>query len=217
MLRLPTAALRDLKAAWDGHSVNTLEKHPNMHETHWRKEIAKWMRRKWPRDTFIEESYLPYGSRDIESMWAQPDILRISANGRIDLIEVKKRDNPEIKKWLILGQLNFYTFLIDTQYYQDNDKFKWMEHLITHGLHSQSTVDAIEKRFKNRQTIVRSWCVVFPGSTPKSLECDDLLWHMHDYVNRNSRSNSAFRPMFYFTANGKRALRCTQLKSWFHK
>jgi len=180
--------------------------------------VAAWMRRKWPRDTFIEESILPYGSDRLGRTWGQPDILRIRADGGIHIVEVKKLDNPELRKRLVLGQLTYYTFLIDTQHFQDCNTYEWMKHLVTHGLHSQSKIDAIENRFKRRQRIVESWCVVIAGGVKKSLERDDRLWHMHDYVNENVRSDSTLRPMVYYMVHQRsNGVKCERLNSWFAK
>jgi hypothetical protein len=189
-----------------------------MHETRWRKEVADWMRRKWPKDTFIEESFLPYGSKQLENTWGQPDILRICPNGSIHIVEVKRFDNQELEKWLVLGQLHFYTFLVDTQYYQDNKDFKWMAQLIINGLHCQSKINAIEERFKRRSPVVESWCIVVAGGSKKDLERNDRLWHMHDYVNQQLNKNTSFRPLYiYFASKTNCHFRCAKLSSWFHK
>lgn len=187
-----------------------------MHESKWRAGAASWMRERWPKEIFIEESYTPYGSKTLGDRHGQPDILRISSDGGIHLVEVKRWANPDLEKWKVLGQLQFYTFLIDSQYFQDNDDFRWMFSLIKRGLTDQATINAIEHRFKERKPIVESWCVVVAEGQKDVIERDDRFWHMHAYVNLNLDSNSCFRPMTYLEVTQRGSnFYCDELTSWF--
>lgn len=166
-----------------------------MHESTYRSAAADLMRRRWPGHFFIEESYTPYGTQEIGDRRGFPDILRISPTGKISIVEVKKWEHADFEKWKLLGQIQFYTFLIETQYLQDNQDFLWMGRLITKGLFSQRTVNAIENRIKKKQNIVLDWVVVVVGGSKREIEKDESVWRMHDYVNFGLKSNKHFRPL----------------------
>ena len=189
-----------------------------MHETEWRELVCNWMREKWPESKYIQEAYTPYGTNAIHDNFARPDILRIDPEGMIDIIEVKKWGSPEFNKWAVLGQLQFYTFLTDTQYFQDNDSYRWMANLIKKGLSNQSIIDKIENRFKKSEQIVNGWCVVVVGGDKIEIEQSEILWHMYDYVNRNLKNNHNFRPLALLHATKQEEkVSCDNLECWFRK
>ena len=194
--------------------MSTIEK--SMHETQWRKFICKWMRSSWPKDIYIEEAYTPYGADRIHERLARPDILRISPEGGISIIEVKKWGSSEFGKWAVLGQLQLYTFLTETKYFQDNESYFWMQNLIKKGLLSQSVVDNIENRFKGSDNVVDDWCVVIVGGDKEEIEQSEILWHMYDFVNLNLETNSNFRPLTLLHATEEDGeYRCENLECWF--
>ncbi len=189
-----------------------------MHETKWRELICDWMRSAWPEDIYIEEAYTPYGTDVIHDKLARPDILRISPEGGISIIEVKKWGSSEFNKWAVLGQLQLYTFLTETQYFQDNENYFWMQNLIKKGLFNQSVIDNIENRFKELDYIVDEWCVVIAGGDKEEIEQSEILWHMYDFVNLNLDNNSNFRPLTLLHATEKNGeYRCDNLECWFRK
>jgi hypothetical protein len=114
-----------------------------MHESQFRDKAAAILKARWPTDYFIEESYIPFGTERISDRRAYPDIFRIFPDGTIGLVEVKKWGSSDLEKWKILGELQFYTFLIETQYKQDCEEYLWILGLIKRGLISQATVDAL--------------------------------------------------------------------------
>ncbi|MCL2915021.1 hypothetical protein L2725_14770 [Shewanella corallii] len=176
------------------------------------------MRTAWPEDIYVEEAYTPYGTNNIHERLARPDILRISADGGISIIEVKKWGSAEFNKWAVLGQLQLYTFLTETQYFQDNDDYYWMQNLIRKGLFSQSVIDNLERRFKGTDCVVDDWCVVIVDGDKEEIEKSEILWHMYDFVNLNLENNCNFRPLTLLHAtevDGE--YRCHNLECWFRK
>ena len=149
-----------------------------MHETKWRQLICEWMKASWPEDVYIEEAYTPYGTDSIHNKLARPDILRISPDGHISIIEVKKWGSAEFNKWAVLGQLQLYTFLTETQYLQDNNDYFWMQNFIKKGLMSQSIIDKLEERINNSECIVDEWCVVIVDGDKEEIEQSEILWHI---------------------------------------
>ena len=189
-----------------------------MHESHYRAAAAQWMRKRWPKDIFIEETYTPYGTESLNDRRGYPDILRVARNGDISIVEVKKWGHPDFQKWKILGELQFYTFLIETQYKQDNKDYVWMANLITKGMLDQTHVDAIEQRIREEKEIVVDWLVLIIGGNRKQIEQYECLWHMHDYINFGDETNSWFRPLNYIhliEENGE--FICDNLECWFRK
>ena len=154
-----------------------------MHENEWTRNIAEGMRQCYPQEFIVEQSYTPYGSDDIHSKAGYSDILSVNEEGEISIVEVKRHNSPALKKWQVIGELLFYTFLIETQLCHDNDQYLWLRKLITKGAFSQKAVDAIERRHANREGLVRDWAIVICGGDRASLEMNEALWHMHDYVN----------------------------------
>ncbi|UAB73894.1 hypothetical protein INR79_22400 [Vibrio sp. SCSIO 43132] len=174
-----------------------------MHETKWRELICEWMRSTWPRDIYVEEAYTPYGTDNIHERLARPDILRFSPEGGISIVEVKKWGSSEFKKWAVLGQLQLYPFLTETQYLQDNENYFWMQNLIKKGLLSQSVIDHIENRLNSSGNIVDDWCIVIVDGKKDEIEQFEILWHMYDFVNLNLETNSNFRPLTLLHATEK--------------
>lgn len=176
------------------------------------------MRKRWPEHLFIEETYTPYGTENLNDRRGYPDILRVERNGDISVVEVKKWGHPDFQKWKILGELQFYTFLIETQYEQDNEDYVWMGNLITKGMLDQEHVDAIEERIKNKKEIVVDWVVLIVGGEKDMIEQDESLWHMHDYVNFGVAKNSWLRPLSYIHLTEKDGVFvCDNLNCWFRK
>ena len=189
-----------------------------MHESQYRAAAAEWMRNRWPEHVFVEETYTPYGTERLNDRRGYPDILRIALNGDISLVEVKKWGHPDFQKWKILGELQFYTFVIETQYMQDNEEYVWMRNLITKGMLEQEHVDAIEERIKREEEIVVDWVVLIVGGEKEEIEQDECLWHMHDYINFGEEKNSWFRPLNYIHLTEKDgSFECDNLDCWFRK
>lgn len=187
-----------------------------MHESYYRAAAATWMRGRWPEHVFIEETYTPYGTDNLNSRRGYPDILRISNNGDISVVEVKKWGHPDFQKWKILGELQFYTFLIETQYRQDNEDFVWMGNLITKGFLDQEVVDAIEHKIEIGSPLVIDWVVLIVGGDKLEIEQDECLWHMNDYINGAIADNSWFRPLNYIHLTEKDGqFECSNLDCWF--
>ena len=188
-----------------------------MHETKWREKATEWMKQRWPDDIFIEEAYVPYGAGSIHDKYARPDILRISEDGDISVVELKKWGSPEFSKWAILGQIQFYTFLIETQHKQDSDHH-WMSNLRKKGLESCAALEAIERKIEGKEELVIDWCVVIVGGEKCEIEQSETLWHMHDYVNFWLDDNQWFRPMFLIHLNeDEGGFSCSNLECWFRE
>lgn len=166
-----------------------------MHESQYRAKASAILKARWPTDYFIEESYIPFGTERISDRRAYPDILRVFPNGSIGLVEVKKWGSSDLDKWKILGELQFYTFLIETQYKQDSEEYLWMFGLIRRGLISQATVDALEDRILKGLPVVCAWAILIIGGDKEAIEESERIWHLHEYVKSALEENISFRPM----------------------
>ena len=187
-----------------------------MHESHYRSKAAAILRERWSRDFFIEEAYIPFGTTRISDRRAYPDILRIFPDGTIGLVELKRWGSSDLEKWKILGELQFYTFLIETQYKQDCDDYHWMFGMIRRGLLCQATVDALEDRIRMELPLIRAWAIVIIGGERAVIEQDERIWHLHDHVNLSIDRNSAYRPIsLLHYSEGLESDSVEELQSWY--
>lgn len=189
-----------------------------MHESSYRSKAAAILRKRWSREFFIEEAYVPFGTARISDRRAYPDILRIFPDGTIGLVELKRWGSSDLEKWKILGELQFYTFLLETQYKQDCDNYHWMLGMIRRGLLCQEAVDALEDRILRELPLVRAWAVLIIGGERAVIEQDERIWHLYDYVNRSLDSNSAYRPIsLLHYSEGLEGDSVDELQSWYSK
>jgi hypothetical protein len=189
-----------------------------MHESCYRSKAAAILRKRWSREFFIEEACVPFGTARISDRRAYPDILRIFPDGTIGLVEIKRWGSSDLEKWKILGELQFYTFLVETQYKQDCNDYHWMVGMIRRGLLCQEAVDALEDRILRELPLVRAWAVLIIGGERAVIEQDERIWHLYDYVNLSLDCNSAYRPIsLLHYSEGLEGDSVDELQSWYSK
>lgn len=150
-------------------------------EHQWQSAIVRAMKRMWPDRAFVSEVTISYGTERARDKSGRPDILAVGQGHGCSVIEIKRHSHSALKKWQVIGELLFYTFLLETLPVDDRCYTLFVETILKRGLPAWA-LEEIVTRLDGSNAVVQDWVVVIAGAEMAFHEWNETIQHMNDFV-----------------------------------